>query len=85
MAARKPHFIDAVAAKTQFFHLLEMVEAGDAVTITRHGLPVACLVPNERATTAAERREAIEGIKKLGAKLRLGGTKIRDLIDEGRR
>ena len=77
--------IGAYEAKTHFSALLEKVEAGEAFTITKHGTPVARLVPIKKESTAAERREAIERIKKLSKGLSLGGLKIRDLINEGRR
>jgi prevent-host-death family protein len=77
--------VGAYDAKTHFSELLEKVEAGEEITITKHGTPVARLVPVAKSYTAAERREAIERIKKLSNGLSLGGLKIRDLIHEGRR
>ena len=77
--------VGAYDAKTHFSELLEKVEAGEEITITRHGTPVARLVPVKKSYTAAERRAAIERIKKLSKGLSLGGLKIRDLINEGRR
>jgi prevent-host-death family protein len=77
--------IGAYEAKTRFSELLEKVEAGEEITITRHRTPVARLVPINRKHTPAERRAAIERIKKLSKGLSLEGLKIRDLINEGRR
>ena len=77
--------VGAYEAKTHLSELLERVEAGEEVTITRHGSPVAKLVPVRRKATADERTAAIRRIQKLGAQLSLGGLKIRDLIDEGRK
>ena len=37
--------VGAFQAKTQLSQLLDQVERGDAVTITRHGRPVAVLAP----------------------------------------
>ena len=85
MAAADPNIVGAYAAKTHFSELLEKVEAGQEITITKHGTPVARLVPMQLKTTRPERRAAIEGIKKLSATVSLGGLKIRDLINEGRR
>ncbi len=42
--------VGAFDARTRFFELLEQIEAGQEVTITRHGIPVARIVP---AATAA--------------------------------
>lgn len=39
--------INVYAAKTQLSRLLEQVERGEEVVITRHGKPVAKLVPIE--------------------------------------
>jgi prevent-host-death family protein len=85
MALGDPNTVGAYAAKTHFSDLLARVEAGEEITITRHGTSVARLVPMKRKTTPEERRAAIERIKKLSKGLSLGGLKIRDLINEGRR
>lgn len=72
-------------AETHFAELLGRVEAGEEVTITRLGAPVAKLVPVKRQSTPEERRAAIENWRKSRAGLTLGGLKIKDLINEGRR
>jgi prevent-host-death family protein len=77
--------IGAYEAKTHFSILLEKVEAGEEFTITKHGTPVARLVPIKRGITAAERRKRIEAWINRPDKPALGGLKIRDLINEGRR
>lgn len=85
MSLRHTGSVGAYDAKTHFSELLEKVEAGEEIIITRHGTPVARLVPVTKGYTAAERREAIERIKKLSQGLSLGGLTIRDLVSEGRR
>ena len=77
--------VGAYDAKTHFSELLEKVESGEVITITRHGTPVARLVPIKKKYTKQERRAAIERIIKLGEGLSLDGLRIRDLVDEGRR
>ncbi|HTW24450.1 MAG TPA: type II toxin-antitoxin system prevent-host-death family antitoxin [Candidatus Baltobacteraceae bacterium] len=77
--------VGAYQAKTRLSELLEKVEAGEEFIITRHGSPVAKLVPVKKENNAEERAAAIERIKKLGATLSLGGLRIEDLIAEGRR
>ncbi len=70
-------------AKTQLPRLLEGVERGETVTITRHGKPVARLVP-----VVPRRRPASEAIAALFAfreEHTLDGLNVRELIDEGRR
>ena len=54
-----PSDIGAYEAKTHLPALLERVARGERFTITKHGRPVARLVPVER-TGPDRRREAIE-------------------------
>lgn len=79
--------VGANEAKTHFSKLLDRVTEGEVVTITRRGHPIARMVPitTKRHSTVEERRAAIEGIIKLSEGLSLGGMKIKDLIEEGRR
>jgi prevent-host-death family protein len=77
--------VGAYEAKTHLAELLDRVERGERIVITRHGRPVAHLVPppgGAHATVA----EAIQAIVELRRGRRLGpDLTIRDLIDEGRR
>jgi prevent-host-death family protein len=78
-----PADIGAYEAKTHLPALLERVARGERFTITKHGHPVARLVPIER-TGPDRRREAIERFKRL----REGQTldvPLKQLIGEGRR
>jgi len=77
--------VGAYEAKTHLSELLEKVEAGEEITITKHGLPVAKLVAVKKEARPEERIAAIERIKKLASGLSLGGLKVKDLISEGRR
>lgn len=77
--------IGAYEAKTHFSELLEKVQSGEEITITKHGTPVARLVPIQKKSTPAERRKIIEEWINRPDKPTLGGLKIRDLINEGRR
>lgn len=77
--------VGAYEAKTHLSELLERVEAGEEITITKHGVPVAKLVPVRKETGPEERRAAIERIQKLALGLSLGGLKVKELIREGRR
>lgn len=75
--------IGSFDAKTHFAALLERVAKGEIIKITKRGVPIAKLVPettavSDRPTLAQEIRQARQGV-------RLNGLKIRDLIDEGRR
>jgi len=77
--------VGAYEAKTHLSELLEKVEAGEEITITKHGAPVAKLVPVKKEVRPEERVAAIDRIQKLATALSLGGLKVKDLIREGRR
>jgi prevent-host-death family protein len=79
------NIVGAYEAKTRLSELLEKVEAGEEITITRHGTAVAKLVPVKKETSPVERAAAVERIQKLASGLSLSGLKIKDLISEGRR
>lgn len=74
--------IGAYEAKTHLPALLERVGRGETITITKHGRPVARLVPVGN-TDVERRREAIARIKELRKGLTLG-VPIKQLIEEGR-
>jgi prevent-host-death family protein len=76
--------VGAFEAKTHLSELLERVEQGEVVTITRRGRPVAQLVP---IVTGTQDRAA-QAVAKLRALRRgctLGGLDWRELRDTGRR
>ncbi len=76
--------IGAFEAKTHFSSLLERVEKGEEITITRHGRPVARLVPVQQRDNEAIKR-AMDDIIRIRNRSRLRGLKIKDLISKGRR
>ena len=76
--------IGAYEAKTHLPRLLDEVAKGERITITKHGHPVAVLVPPEAVGTRDV--EAIMArFRAFRTGNRLNGLSIRDLIDEGRR
>jgi prevent-host-death family protein len=78
--------VGAFEAKTKLSELLDMVERGEEVTITRHGEPVAKLVPVRGDAERARVKALIEEIKETRKGLTLGGgISIKELIEEGRR
>ena len=82
---RGSNTVGAYEAKTHLSELLEKVEAGGEIIITKHGAPVAKLVPVKKEATVEQRAAAINRIQKLSTSLSLAGLKIKDLIAEGRR
>jgi prevent-host-death family protein len=82
---QRSNTVGAYEAKTHLSELLEKVEAGEEIIITKHGAPVAKLVPVKKEASAEQRAAAIRRIQKLGTRLSLRGLKVKDLISEGRR
>jgi prevent-host-death family protein len=64
--------IQASAAKARLAELLDQVERGETVVITRHGKPIARLVPDDEETRRADARRAmaeIEAARKLAPRV----------------
>ncbi|HJU16715.1 MAG TPA: type II toxin-antitoxin system prevent-host-death family antitoxin [Stellaceae bacterium] len=79
------HEINASEVETQFPRLLDAVEPGETIVITRHGRVIARLVP-EAERRRADIRAAIEGIKAFRRGMpKLSVAEIRELIEEGRK
>jgi prevent-host-death family protein len=76
--------VGAFDAKNRLGALLDLVEAGEEVVITRHGKPVARLVSEAGRSDHGKARAAAARILEASKGVSLGGLKIRDLIDEGR-
>jgi prevent-host-death family protein len=83
--------IQASEAKTKFLSILDDVERGATVIVTRHGKPIARIIPEESILTANEIarrekvREAIGDIEQL--RKRVGKMSLAEIIDaknEGR-
>lgn len=77
--------IGAFAAKTHLSELLDRVEAGEEIVITRRGAPVAKLVPLAPARERKEIRALIDEIKRDRKGRDLGGVSVKELVREGRR
>ncbi|MBV8030837.1 MAG: type II toxin-antitoxin system prevent-host-death family antitoxin, partial [Betaproteobacteria bacterium] len=80
--------VGSFEAKTKLAELLDKVEAGETVTITRRGTAIAQLVPVRAADERDRQRALIEKLKRWrigkdrGAK---AGTSVAELIRAGRR
>ena len=75
--------VGAYEAKTHLPALLERVQRGEQITITKHGKPIARLVPIRR-NGPHRRGDIVERLKKF----RKGQTldvPVLQLIEEGRR
>jgi prevent-host-death family protein len=76
--------IGAYEAKTHLPRLLDEVAKGKSVTIAKHGVPVAMLVPVPEARRKGT-REVIEALKQFRRGKTLGGASVRQLVEEGQR
>jgi prevent-host-death family protein len=77
--------VSAYEAKTHLPRLIREVERGETVIITRHGKPVARLVPVEDARRA-DVAEIIERMKRARARRpRMSVEEILAARDEGRK
>ena len=76
--------IGAFEAKNKLGTLLDWVERGEEVIITRRGKAVARLVPAAGVFDREKAQQAAENIIARSKGVTLGGLKIKDLINEGR-
>lgn len=75
--------IGAYDAKTHLPKLLERVEKGERFVITRHGKPVAELIPVAARDTAAIVK-AIAELREVRQRLARRGVKVRDVLGDSR-
>ena len=71
-------------AKNKLGTLLDRVESGEEILITRRGKVVARLGPAEPGFDRAKARRAADGLLDARRGVTLGGLKIKDLVNEGR-
>jgi len=75
--------IGSYEAKTHLPALLERVAKGEEIIITKHGVPIARLVPVENKRHR-DVRSVIEELKIFRKGHTLRGISVRDMINEGR-
>lgn len=76
--------VGSYEAKTHLPELLKRTANGERITITKHGVPVAMLVPAGKLRKS-DVRAAVRKIREFRKSHALGGESIRDMIEEGRR
>jgi prevent-host-death family protein len=81
---KKPKSVGTYEAKTHLPALLSQVARGEKITITKHGVPIALLVPY-RLGDKPDVEETIRDLRAFRKTHSLGELSIRDLIQEGRR
>ncbi|GMU41977.1 MAG: hypothetical protein AMXMBFR23_28430 [Chloroflexota bacterium] len=77
------HTVGAYEAKSHLSALLDRVAAGESITITRHGVPVAVLSPPPSRTMMTV-EEAIAGVRELRKGRRATLAEIAEWEAEGR-
>jgi len=76
--------VGSYEAKTHLPRLLERVAKGERITITKHGVPVAILIPvGGRQTGSAD--ETVEQLRLFRQGRKRGSISLRRMIEEGRR
>lgn len=76
--------IGAFEAKNTLGSLLDRVEHGEEIVITRRGKAVAKLVPADSGHDRAKARAAAARILSRSRGVTLGGVPLEALIDDGR-
>ena len=79
------HTVGVFEAKNRLTALLDEVEEGGEVLITRRGKPVARLVRAEPGFDRTKARRAADGLRAASKGQTLGGVSLKELINEGRR
>ena len=72
-------------AKTHLSALLDRVAKGEKITITKHGIPAAMLVPVDESQRTLSHAEIVEGMRMLRRRVIAGKMSVREMIHEGRR
>jgi prevent-host-death family protein len=75
--------VGSYEAKTHLSRLLERVAKGEEITITKHGTPIAMLVPVTRFRRLNVKK-TIKALEEFGKRHSLGGLSIREMVEEGR-
>ena len=75
--------VGAYEAKTKLSELLKRAASGERIVVTKHGVPVAELIPAGK-TNNVDAKEAVAAIKSFRKGHRLNGVSVRELIEEGR-
>jgi len=77
--------VGAFEAKTHLSELLDRVSKGETITITRHGIPAAVLVPVGEAEKKLTHREIVEGMRALRKRIKPDSITVREMVEQGRR
>lgn len=79
------HDVALFEAKNRLSELINRVQAGEEIAITRRGKVVARLVPPGPAQAGQRALDAVANLRASRQGVSLGRLRSRDLIGEGRR
>lgn len=77
--------IGAFDAKTHLAALLDRVAKGERITITRHGVPAAMLVPVNGGAPKLTHEQIVAGMRALRKRVKAGTMTVRQMVNQGRR
>lgn len=77
--------IGAFEAKTHLASLLDRVAQGERITITRHGVPAAMLVPIGSTGPKLTHQQIVEEMRELRKRVKPGKMSVREMVNQGRR
>jgi prevent-host-death family protein len=77
--------VGSFEARTHLATLLDRVAKGETITITRHGVPAAVLMPVAGSDVRMSHREIVQGMRALRKRVKPGKKSVREMVNEGRR
>ncbi len=77
--------IGAFEAKTHLASLLDRVAKGERITITRHGVPAAMLVPIGQPGQALTHQDVVEAMRQLRKRVKPAKMSVTEMVNQGRR
>ena len=77
--------VGAFEAKTHLSDLLDRVSKGERITITRHGVPAAVLVPVRETGKKLTHKEIVDGMRALRKRIKPDRMSVREMVQAGRR
>jgi prevent-host-death family protein len=80
-----PVIVGAFEAKTHFSELLARAAGGETIVVSKHGAPVAKLVPLSQSAPGPDAARAFAEIVAARPNIRLGGAESKALKQDGRR
>jgi len=72
-------------AKNKLSELVSRAEKGEEILITRHGFPVARLLPARRPYDPEKARAAIDEMRRISQGVTLGDLTLKELTNAGRK